>query len=464
MSVSRKDLARQLQVLEAENAQYKAWLEALSQHTNFDLWFKDTNSSYKFVNNHFVREMGKDRDALLSESIEALFGEDQAKTIREIDGKVLEDGYLQRVIPCDGAVRAELHQEHRFPVRDSGGRNIGLGCFAFEVTEKSLVEETLTQAEKLARMGSWRWSARDNFLISCSEQLAELVKYSMSELFSIWPERIDILVHPEDRHKLNVVRDRIKGFSVGAYSLDYRLIRGDGQTIIVRESAEPFVQKDHPAEYIGILQDVSQQKVTELQLKISNSQLEKRVEGRIKDIEYLAAHDPLTGLLNRKSFMDRVLNSKMREKSDGQVLVLFLDIQGLQTINERYGYRVGDSVLKETAQRISVMTNGLAYASRVNGDDFVLALPPLDNPEKTASALFKHIQRPFQNAIKVDNIEVQVGLIGGYSVGQCTETDLLKVIRNAEVALNKAKALPNSRLESYIPKPKVTQTIELKAD
>lgn len=463
MSVSRKELAQKLQLLEAENARYKAWLEALAHYANFDLWFKSKDSQYAFVNEKFARVMGRSRTELLENPIEDMFDPERCQRIRAMDAKVMNDGYVQRNVPCGSGVRAEMHEEHRFVVKDRGGRSVGLGCFAFEVTDKSLAEETLTHAEKLARMGSWRWSARDNFLISCSEQLAELVKYPMSDLFSIWPDRIDNLVHPEDRHKLAPVQDRAKGFSAGPYSLEYRLIRGDGQTIIVRESAEPFVQKDQPTEYIGILQDVSQQKVVELQLKISNDKLEKKVEGRIKDLEYLAAHDPLTGLLNRKSFMDTVLNSKMREKTDGQVLIMFLDIQGLQTINERYGYRVGDGILREAAHRISVMTQGLAYASRINGGDFVLALPPLDDPNKTAEALFEHIQRPFQKAIKFEGVRLHVNLIGGYSVGLCTETDLIKVIRNAEVALNKAKALPDSSLESYRPKAIIDQAANLRS-
>lgn len=462
MTGSRKELLQKQRQLEAENVLYRAWLEALAHYANFDLWFKTGDSQYAFVNDKFARVMGRSRQDLLENQIEDMFDADRCQRIRAMDAKVMSEGYVQRNVPCGDGVRAEMHEEHRFVVKDKGGRAIGLGCFAFEVTDKSLAEETLVQAEKLARMGSWRWSARDNFLISCSEQLAELLKYSMSDLFSLWPNRIDVLVHPDDHHKLGSVRDRVKGISTGPYSLEYRLIRGDGQTIIVRESAEPFVQKNQPTEYVGVLQDVSRQKVAELQLKISNDQLEKRVEDRIKDLEYLAAHDPLTGLLNRKSFMDRVLNSKMQDKSDGHVLILFLDIQGLQTINEQYGYQIGDAILKETAQRISVMTNGLAYASRINGDDFVFALPPLDDPHKTAQALFKHIQRPFQNPIEVGNVKVQVRLIGGYSVGKCSETDLLKVIRMAEIALNKAKALPASRLESFFSKPDPNETDKLR--
>ena len=452
MSNSRKDLVLKIAELEAENAQYKAWVEALGRNGNFDLWFKDKSSTYRFCNDQFAGVMGSERQNLEGKKPVELFDAERAKRIKAMDAKVMEEGLVHRVIPCGTDQRAEMHEEFRFPVIDDDGDVIGLGCCAFEVTEKSVAEETLIKAEKLARMGSWRWGARDNILVSCSERLAELLQYPLTELFALFPQRIEKLVHPEDRHLLKPVTDRIKGRVTAPYAIEYRMIRADGQTIFVREAAEPFADSEkRTSEYIGIIQDISRQKVAELQLQISKGYLEKRVESRIKDLKYLATHDPLTGLLNRHAFIEKILASTEKFQPSGKVLILCLDIRGFSSVNDRYGYKAGDKVMKEAARRISLSTNGYAYASRMNGDEFVLALPTLNNVEKTVRAMFKHIEQNVRKDINVDGNVVSLDLTGGYSVGACEERALIDAIRNAGIALTKAKALPHVSLAFHIP-------------
>ncbi len=177
------NLLHELIELREKCALYESWLRALDEYGKFDLWFKDKNSEYRFVNQHFASTMGREKSELINQSPEAIFGSDRADRVRAMDRKVMDEGLLQRVVPCDEAGSLEVHEENRFVVKDQNGDAVGLGCLAFETTEKSMAEEALSQAQQMARLGNWRWSVRDKCLISCSDQFASILGVSFTQAF-----------------------------------------------------------------------------------------------------------------------------------------------------------------------------------------------------------------------------------------------------------------------------------------
>ena len=196
----------------------------------------------------------------------------------------MKDRYLKRVIPCNASGRMQMHEEHRFAVTDEAGEPIGLGCFAFEVTEKSLAEETLHQAEKIADLCSWRWSAGTNLLVSCSEQMADFLGVPITDAFSVFPQRATTMVLPEDRHVFDIIEERIKGLSTAGYEIEYRLRKPDGSIIHVREIAEPFSSNETTTEFLGVLQDITREKRAEKAMKLANETLEEKVRKRTEEL------------------------------------------------------------------------------------------------------------------------------------------------------------------------------------
>jgi len=229
--------------------------------------------------------MGRDKCQLEQTPINEIFEIDKYERVRRLDQQVMTDGYLNRVVPCDASGKLEMHEEHRFVVKGDDGAPIGLGCFAFEVTEKSLAEETLDQAEKLAKLCSWRWSAETNALISCSEQMAEFLGVSATETFALFPKRFETLVLPEDRHVFKTIQDRLQGHSDESYEIEYRLQRQDGAVIYVREKAEPFSTSNNGTEYLGVMQDITEQKAAQQALTRANENLENKVLSRTAELE-----------------------------------------------------------------------------------------------------------------------------------------------------------------------------------
>jgi len=285
MAAQNKNLKDEVESLRQEVARYKAWFRAIDEHAKFDFWFKDANSNYDYVNPHFAKNMGRDKYILEDTPLEEIFEGDRYQRVRTLDQQVMSEEYLNRVIPCDASGTMEMHEEHRFVVKDEDGEAIGLGCFAFEVTEKSLAEETLHQAEKLANLCSWRWSAQTNALISCSEQLAEFLGVSITEAFEVFPKRADTLVHDADKALFKPVQDRINGDVNGSYEIEYRLRRPDGTLIYVHEKAEPFSASNGANEYLGVMKDITQQKLAEQALRTANENLEDEVAKRTAELQ-----------------------------------------------------------------------------------------------------------------------------------------------------------------------------------
>lgn len=280
-----KNLQDELALLKAQVAQYEAWFRAIDEHAKFDFWFKDADSNYLYVNPHFAKNMGRDKRLLEQTPLKDVFDSEKYDRVRALDQKIMADGHLNRVVPCDASGKLEMHEEHRFVVKGEDGTPIGLGCFAFEVTEKSLAEETLDQAEKLAKLCSWRWSAENNTLVSCSQQMADFLDVSIMETFAIFPRRFETLILPEDRALFQVIEDRINGRSNESYEIEYRMRKQDGSVIHVREKAEPFSASDGATEYLGVMQDITQQKAAELALKMANDNLEEKVLNRTTELQ-----------------------------------------------------------------------------------------------------------------------------------------------------------------------------------
>src|SRR6202035_1674975 len=89
----------------------------------------------------------------------------------------------------------------------------------------------------------------------------------------------------------------------------------------------------------------------------------------------LSRHDPLTGLPNRRFFLEMLREILLTTTTGSRSAVLMLDLDGFKSINDAYGHAVGDQVLIEFAQRISAIMRAGAVLIRVGGDEFSVIIP-----------------------------------------------------------------------------------------
>lgn len=153
----------------------------------------------------------------------------------------------------------------------------------------------------------------------------------------------------------------------------------------------------------------------------------------------LALHDALTGLANRRLFVDRLSQFiGQGRRASSRMAVLFLDLDGFKQINDTLGHDVGDLLLKEVANRLVGVVRQTDTVARFGGDEFVIALSHVAEPEvaaKVASKLIAAIARPYSLDGKVVNVTTSVGLSIGPEHGESAEA----LMKSADLALYEAK-------------------------
>lgn len=158
-------------------------------------------------------------------------------------------------------------------------------------------------------------------------------------------------------------------------------------------------------------------------------------------LQYQANHDQLTGKWTRAAIFE-ILDKEMdRAKRDGSTFsVLMVDIDYFKQINDRYGHRVGDEVLREAASRMQNAIRSYDSIGRYGGEEFLIILPNCspDNSRKLAERLRTELH---QAPIRIDNIEISITCSAGsvsWQKDNCNST-CVDLIDHADISLYKAK-------------------------
>ena len=158
-------------------------------------------------------------------------------------------------------------------------------------------------------------------------------------------------------------------------------------------------------------------------------------------IRFLAYHDPLTKLLNRRvieSVLKRELN---RSKRYGSVLsVVFLDLDDFKKVNDRYGHDIGDSLLQYVAEQLLDMSRDSDVVARFAGDEFVFILP--ETPSENAVILMKRVKDYlYTHPLEVGELRVPAAIsFGVASTEDPQANNTSRILKRADEMLYKAKA------------------------
>jgi diguanylate cyclase (GGDEF)-like protein len=180
-------------------------------------------------------------------------------------------------------------------------------------------------------------------------------------------------------------------------------------------------------------------------------QLEARVKLRTRELRHLAEHDPLTLLPNRRQLFAHLKAAVARaEASAAYVGVLFVDLDNFKNINDSLGHAFGDRMLSAIAARLLATTNAAGFAARLGGDEFTVVYDEVKNVE-AVNSLGQDLVRAFQAPIEVDGRHLMISISVGASMYPEHGSDAEALLRAADAALFRAKALGRSQLVVFSP-------------
>jgi diguanylate cyclase (GGDEF)-like protein len=179
--------------------------------------------------------------------------------------------------------------------------------------------------------------------------------------------------------------------------------------------------------------------------------LEAKVEERTRQLKELAERDPLTGLPNRRELFSLLNAAIERARLKGCLVgVLFLDIDNFKYLNDSMGHAFGDRVLVSLGQRLQDVTRAFGFAARLGGDEFTVVLEDAQSIDSIELAGLDVVQA-FQKPLSVDGRELIVSISVGASIFPDHELDAEALLKAADVALFRAKALGRSQLSMFTP-------------
>lgn len=173
--------------------------------------------------------------------------------------------------------------------------------------------------------------------------------------------------------------------------------------------------------YVGVFADITE-------VKLSQTRLHELVN-----------HDPLTGLPNRRLLNELIDQSiKRAGRENRQVALLFIDLDRFKAVNDTLGHQVGDKLLYDASKRISRTVRESDVVSRLGGDEFLVVMDMLGEPEDASKVAQKLIQA-LQAEFNIEGREIFISASIGISLYPQDGNDVDSLIKAADIAMYQVK-------------------------
>ncbi|MFK8017241.1 MAG: EAL domain-containing protein [Gammaproteobacteria bacterium] len=212
----------------------------------------------------------------------------------------------------------------------------------------------------------------------------------------------------------------------------------EGDETLVAARAVPFYDDEGNFKgYRGTISDITQRKAAQTKAL------------------YLAIHDDLTGLPNRRALTTQlpgILAAADREEK--HVVVAGIDLDGFKTVNDTNGHTYGDKVLMEVADRMRAVQREQDHAYRTGGDEFVMVMPGFAPTQavRKATAISDRIIKELSREYEIEGRSARLGASVGISVYPQDSTGVHDIARLADLALYAAKSQGKGRVVTFEPK------------
>ncbi len=209
----------------------------------------------------------------------------------------------------------------------------------------------------------------------------------------------------------------------GGYTCEYRMVMDDGTIKWIHDiGRNSYDAEGRHVRTVGTMQDISERRKAE------------------EKIAQMAHFDHLTGLSNRRAFVEAIKREISRAGRDGKnFAVLYLDLDHFKDINDTLGHPIGDLLLQSVAERLQAATRAADTVARFGGDEFALIDTDINEPADAAilaDKVLTAISAPFL----IGSDEIRTGTSIGIAVYGSESPDAEMLLSHADVALYRAKA------------------------
>jgi diguanylate cyclase (GGDEF)-like protein/PAS domain S-box-containing protein len=168
-----------------------------------------------------------------------------------------------------------------------------------------------------------------------------------------------------------------------------------------------------------------------------------------RKLELLASFDALTGLPNRHLLHDRLVQALQRtSREGGRMGLLFIDLDGFKEVNDTLGHDVGDLLLNGVVARMQECVRTSDSVCRFGGDEFVILLEPMDDAAD-AVTIGERIVAALSPPFLIEGHRIKTTASIGIALNPEDGTDAITLLKNADVAMYKAKRSGRNRLEFF---------------
>jgi diguanylate cyclase (GGDEF)-like protein/PAS domain S-box-containing protein len=274
------------------------------------------------------------------------------------------------------------------PLRGPDGEIVGGMALSRDITPRKHAEEARRHAQErfelvfeqapigmalLTTEGRW---------VRVNQALLAITGYTSDELLS---KTVEQVTHPDDLSAdLDHVRQLMAG-EIRDYQMEKRYFHARGHVISTMLSVSLVRDRQgRPLHFIAQIQDITERKLMEERLR------------------HLAEHDPLTGLHNRRLLERELAMQVARCRRYGeQAALLVLDLDDFKQVNDTYGHRAGDELLKAVAVELQHRLRGTDMVARLGGDEFAVLLPGTD------AAAGRKVAVNLQEAVAASRVEIE---------------------------------------------------------
>ncbi|MGZ3634687.1 MAG: diguanylate cyclase domain-containing protein [Syntrophales bacterium] len=429
---------KELEKMTSDQRRLEEVYRSVVESTSDSIYMVDRECRYLFMNNQHLSRLGLPSEQIIGKRYSEFHSPEQHKVFAEEVNKVFLTG--ESVQHEHKSQRDKRYFLRTFsPVRDSGPNGV-ITCVVIistDITDHRRAEEAIRESEQKYRTiieniedGYHELDFSGN-IVFFNDALLKMLGYSRDEFARMNYRK---LTDEETARQMSQVCDEVYKTGKPSRGIEIEVRRKDGTTRVVEISVSLILDaRGQEVGFRNLIRDVTERKKTE------------------ETIRRLAYHDPLTGLPNRLLFTDRLNMAITRAKRNRQYLaVMMLDLDYFKDINDTLGHHMGDRLLQAVGSRLTELLRKGDTIARMGGDEFLILLPEINNVGVTTTIAQKIVES-FQSPFIIDDRKLQITTSIGIAIYPDVSDDVETLIKNADIAMYRAKGSGRNNYQLFIP-------------